>query len=326
MILHQHPKDFNELVLLTTKALKIRDIFIEKDYWVTFILWQLSKSEFQDDVVFKGGTSLSKAYDLAKRFSEDIDLVLLEKKGMTGGKIKTLLKKIEESLIVNPLVEDTRYKSSKGSKIRKTGYSYPNTLGEQDFGHATKTLILELNAFANPSPVFKMPIESYIAQFLKKNKNEAAIKKFGLESFEINVLHYTRTFMEKLMGLTRVSINIEKSTAGLQERVRHFYDLHKLFMVEEIALFIKSDEFKKMARLVLDDDLSNPEFQKDWTIKMLREAPLFTATEAIFKQITGKYNDEFKLMLYQNEETKISEIKGSFEKFLALIPDMTIRR
>ncbi len=327
MILHQYPKDFSELTRVTSNALKIRDIFIEKDYWVTFVLWQLSKSEFKNDVVFKGGTSLSKAYDLAKRFSEDIDLVLLDKNSLSGGQIKNMLKKIEETLIVTPLTEDINFASTKGSKIRKTGYNYPKTLDDKyDFGHATKTLILELNALANPSPVIEMPIETYIAKFLKNVKDEETITRFRLETFQVNVLHFSRTYMEKLMGLARVSIALENKPSGLHERIRHFYDLHKLYAVPEVAKFIVSDEFKKMARLVLDDDFSNPEFEKDWTIKMLKEAPLFTKIDEIFKLITPKYNSEFKFMLYQSEEFKISDIKASFEKMLALIPDMNIRR
>lgn len=46
--------------------------FVEKDYWVTHALWALQEQGF--DVWFKGGTSLSKGFDLIERFSEDLDL------------------------------------------------------------------------------------------------------------------------------------------------------------------------------------------------------------------------------------------------------------
>lgn len=48
---------------------------IEKDYWICHSLWALSQSGLQ--FWFKGGTSLSKAFNLIERFSEDIDLVVL---------------------------------------------------------------------------------------------------------------------------------------------------------------------------------------------------------------------------------------------------------
>lgn len=52
-------------------------MIVEKDYWVCFVLnYLFTKSEWKDAFTFKGGTSLSKCYDLIKRFSEDIDLIL----------------------------------------------------------------------------------------------------------------------------------------------------------------------------------------------------------------------------------------------------------
>lgn len=47
---------------------------IEKDWWVTVILKAIFLSKYAPYLVFKGGTSLSKAYNLIERFSEDIDL------------------------------------------------------------------------------------------------------------------------------------------------------------------------------------------------------------------------------------------------------------
>ena len=50
---------------------------VEKDYWVCILLDHLfNYSAYKDCFVFKGGTSLSKAYHAIERFSEDIDLIL----------------------------------------------------------------------------------------------------------------------------------------------------------------------------------------------------------------------------------------------------------
>jgi len=49
---------------------------IEKDAWVTLVLRMLFTSVLSDQIVFKGGTSLSKGYNLIERFSEDIDLAI----------------------------------------------------------------------------------------------------------------------------------------------------------------------------------------------------------------------------------------------------------
>ena len=50
---------------------------VEKDFWVCYALdYLFHRSEWKDALVFKGGTSLSKAFHVIKRFSEDIDLIL----------------------------------------------------------------------------------------------------------------------------------------------------------------------------------------------------------------------------------------------------------
>ena len=50
---------------------------VEKDFWVVWTLdYLFARSPWRTQLAFKGGTSLSKAYGLIKRFSEDIDLIL----------------------------------------------------------------------------------------------------------------------------------------------------------------------------------------------------------------------------------------------------------
>ena len=58
MILHNDKETFNELIETTAGVLGIPAVFIEKDYWVTYILNKLSKSIYKETAIFKGGTSL----------------------------------------------------------------------------------------------------------------------------------------------------------------------------------------------------------------------------------------------------------------------------
>ena len=72
MNLHHDKEIFQELITGATNVLHIPSPIIEKDYFVTLALKELSTN--LKDMVFKGGTSLSKAWGLIDRFSEDIDL------------------------------------------------------------------------------------------------------------------------------------------------------------------------------------------------------------------------------------------------------------
>ncbi|GHS84789.1 nucleotidyltransferase [Bacteroidia bacterium] len=76
-IWQQYTRD-EKLVMLqqTATANKILEQAVEKDWWVTAVLMALSKNSLSEYLQFKGGTSLSKAWGLIKRFSEDIDLAI----------------------------------------------------------------------------------------------------------------------------------------------------------------------------------------------------------------------------------------------------------
>lgn len=67
----------NILFEATAREMKVSNAIIEKDFWVCVVLnYLLNESKYKDYFIFKGGTSLSKCYDVIKRFSEDADLVL----------------------------------------------------------------------------------------------------------------------------------------------------------------------------------------------------------------------------------------------------------
>ena len=55
---------------------KINQVALEKDWWVTIALKALFQTDCHDSLIFKGGTSLSKGFNIIERFSEDIDLAI----------------------------------------------------------------------------------------------------------------------------------------------------------------------------------------------------------------------------------------------------------
>ena len=120
MKLHQNKEAFEQVIASTAEYFNILEVFVEKDYWVTYVLKNLSQSKFKDNVVFKGGTSLSKAYRLINRFSEDIDLAVIAADGATGNAIQKMIKDVETETTkgLTEIVVDGI--SSKGSKFRKS--------------------------------------------------------------------------------------------------------------------------------------------------------------------------------------------------------------
>jgi len=82
MRLHENKELFQDAVIATSQQKGIREIYIEKDYWVTFALYNIFKNKIGRETIFKGSTALSKCFNLIQRFSEDIDLVVVRKKAI----------------------------------------------------------------------------------------------------------------------------------------------------------------------------------------------------------------------------------------------------
>ena len=73
----ENKDDLRVLIVNTARKKNVSEAVIEKDYWVTFILdYLFNENKWKEYFTFKGGTSLSKCFELIERFSEDIDLIL----------------------------------------------------------------------------------------------------------------------------------------------------------------------------------------------------------------------------------------------------------
>src|SRR5436190_6171931 len=112
--------DFKDAILKTAGDLKIRPVLIEKDYWATFVLRNLSFSKFKGQVVFKGGTSLSKVFNCIDRFSEDIDLAILKEEDINDNQLKKLMKSIEQEITVGVTLIAGHPSEEKRGRNRKT--------------------------------------------------------------------------------------------------------------------------------------------------------------------------------------------------------------
>ena len=318
MILHNDKEIFNELIETTAGVLGIPAVFIEKDYWVTYILNKLSKSIYKETAIFKGGTSLSKAYKIIDRFSEDIDLAIITD-CIDGNAVKRLIKNIEETLLDENFEETTTPQTSKGSKFRKTVHQYPKII-EGDFGHANENLILELNSFAKPNPYISKTISSYIFDFLSTQSDEAKklIGDFQLEPFEINVLDYKRTLCEKISAVARASFEGDEVYSQLKEKIRHLYDIYHLMQEDEIKVFLNSDDMDIMIENVREDD--QRQFNSNWANVKLHSTKIFENIN-ILDELDSYYNSNFKTLVYSETLPNIEDIKIKFEELSKILKE-----
>lgn len=321
MNLHLELETFKEFIEATAKDLNLPSLYIEKDYWVTYILKKLSYSIHKDTAIFKGGTSLSKAYKLIDRFSEDIDLAVITN-DLGSNQIKTLIKNIEKDILDENFQEVPNHPQvSKGSLFRKTVHYYEK-IDNGDFGHANENIILELNSFAQPHPYDTKQINTYIYDFLV-DKAPELITQYSLEPFDLNVLNYKRTFCEKISAIARASYESDENHTSLKEKIRHFYDIYFLVNEDDVSEFLHSDDFVDMIQKVRADD-KNQFNDTNWATIHLHSTNIFTNTQKILNELKNFYRTDFNELVYAQTLPEMNDIIVKIEIIGKILADKNL--
>ena len=307
MKLHTNKKLFKDAVIVTAQRQGIKEIFIEKDYWVSLILKSIFNNEIGKDTVFKGGTALSKYNNLISRFSEDIDLVVLRNPNDTGNHLKKKLKSI--SKCVENIVPETDIEgiTNKKGMIRKTAHSYEKQFSGK-FGQIRNFIVIESSWLGNFEPYEKGLISSMIYEMMKATNQIELIEKYEMKPFEVNVLSPKRTLCEKIMSLVRFSYS-DNPINDLNNKIRHIYDIHFLLKDKSINEFFNSNEFEKMMLKVGNDDVFSFKSNNEWLKLHPKSALIFDKPEFTWNKLKNTYKGSFKELVYGElpDESKILE-------------------
>ncbi len=231
-------KERDDLFRMVAAKKGLQPAIIEKDFWVCWMLdYLFSYCKYRDKFVFKGGTSLSKAFNLIERFSEDIDLVIdwrvfdykfdepWEKRSNTkqdafielinGNVSEFLLEKLkpimEEDFIQN-IVGDWRL-SIHENDPQTLCFDYPRAFNDSSI---LQELRLETGALAAWAPAQVAYISSYVAELFPE--------KMQVLSTPVLTVSPERTFWEKVTILHKEA---KRTNGRLPARYsRHYYDIY----------------------------------------------------------------------------------------------------
>jgi len=287
MKLHKSKELFQDAIVATSQQLGIKEIYIEKDYWITFALFNIFKNDIGKETVFKGGTALSKCFELIKRFSEDIDLVVLRNESETGNQLKNKIKEISKC-VSDVLPEmDIDGITNKVGMIRKTAHHYPRTFTGH-FGQVRDIIIVESTWLGNFEPFTTANVSSFIYEMMLQNNQLALVEEYGINPFEVLVLSPKRTLCEKIMSLVRFSQTQEPIT-DLRNKIRHIYDIHLMLKDENLKSFFQSNNFETMLLLVANDDITSFKNNKEWLANHPTKAIIFSDTTDTWNKIKDAY-------------------------------------
>ena len=296
--LHENSSDFAELLRLTAEKLNILQIFIEKDYWLTRALQRMAQNPNTDKVVFKGGTALAKAFRLTNRFSEDIDIAVIDANSMTGNQLKMLIKRLAKNMASDLEEEVVKGITSKGSRFYRAIYKYKSIVGLSTQSTVKQgKLLIEINTYGNPYPYVKQEISSFIGDYLVSINRQDLLEQYDLKPFTINVLDKRRTILEKLVSLLRFSFSEDTITA-LSGKIRHFYDLYYLTKDNECADYIQSSAFYEDLQELFTHDQTEFDEPQGWTDKQMSDSPLLNDFTTLWTGLKATYLKELRPLVF----------------------------
>lgn len=213
--LHEDKPTFEEIIVEANNCFGINKAIIKHDYYVWIILKSIAKKD--QKIVFKGGTSLSKCYEIINRYSEDIDLNCIQNEKMTNRMYKRYHHAIFDSIeeLGFDIVNKENLKS--GRKINRIYVSV-------DEGNEMNMVKVETYLSIKSFPVQKRIVKSYIYKYLKEINRNDLIEKYDLYPFEVTVQSMNRTFIDKIFAICDYY-----ESRVVKRQSRHIYDLYKLF-------------------------------------------------------------------------------------------------
>ena len=198
---------------------------IEKDYWVTRALRGMASSH-PGGFIFKGGTSLTKGWRIGRRFSEDIDILVIERpeSDSVNGR-ERILKAICDTAGEACGTAAERLLGGKGEHRTATVVYDAHFAGD---GSLLDHVLLELGYAGGPTPTEVRSLTPLVADALA----DAGVDVFvhpDLRPFDVPCLHPGRTLIEKIMIVnSKIGPATTREELVVERMARHFYDVHEL--------------------------------------------------------------------------------------------------
>lgn len=285
--------EWKEIIETVARELGRSEQMVEKDTIQSMFLCELAKSDLP--FVFKGGTSLSKAYDLIDRFSEDIDLSMNRR--------PTQSERARSKDTILSIAEDLGLTLSNPDDI-KSRFDYNKYVFQYDsmFSDIPLEIIIETSYYQSVYPVKRHAVGSFVGRFCTARDIELPVAFEGVEVV-MNAQSLERTFIDKIFAVCDYRIQ------NMQDRdSRHLYDICKL--IDHVKMDKDLDELIDQVR---DDRMvskNNPSAQPEYNItEMLKEIIQSRFYESDYKNVTQKllYEDVSYEDAVQNGIEKVAE-------------------
>lgn len=311
--------DFRAAVLAAADRFNLDERFIEKDYWVTTIL-RIVARELGGKTIFKGGTSLSKGWRLIERFSEDIDLFVdpdAWNPALNARRVDRTLRSLRDAVAAHPALKYLEAeKRVIGGLGREDSFSYDTMFSE--LAGLRPVVRLEPGIQSGRQPTEVVELNSIVAQFVL-DQGQATLAD-DLAPFPMTLLHFRRTFVEKLFTIHAKVERLKQEGHPLGRDARHYADLHALADRKEVKDMLASSEYDEIK--IDYDENSRRYFPGSYRPP---EGMTFAKSDALFPsdelraKIGPDYLRECRLLFADRPFPELDEVIGRLEQLRELL-------
>lgn len=271
MNLHQDRDAFKALLSDVSQRCEIRSDIIEKDYYLTLLLCELSQRQHELPAYFKGGTALYKAIGRMKRFSEDIDLTV-EVQDCSKSQGKKRLETAANAYTELRRTEDkSRESNQRGSITSVYEYDPVTIIDRQDALQRFGYVKVEATSFTVSEPTESLEISPLLYSEATKPQQSILRERFGVRPFLIQTIKMERIFADKIL-VAEFYYQREK----LFDTAKHLYDLVTMLEQRRIQVLL-SEPAELIAMLAYKRKEEEVRIGSDLSSKPFSEFTLFQA-------------------------------------------------
>lgn len=312
-----------EILNQATELTGLPAIAIEKDWWVTLCLNASFSFPYSNQLVFKGGTSLSKGWDLIERFSEDIDLAINRKFfGFEGDISKTQIRKLRkqscEFISTEFLKGLTQRLTDWGAIAECELFAQPVKAADKDpqvieihynsvvdtSEYLPQRVLIEISSRSLMEPTEKRNINSILSVNFPK-------LDFATDAYSVPTVLPQRTFLEKIF-LLHEEFSKEPEKIRINRLSRHLYDLVRLLDTEHGIAALQDTELYN--NIIAHRAKFNPLRGLDYANHTPDKINIIPP-ESVIKEYENDYSEMTKFMIYGEVLTfdrlikKVSELQ-----------------
>ncbi len=236
----------------TGRKLGLPAVAIEKDWWVVHTLSLIFSMECAPSLIFKGGTSLSKGWNLIERFSEDIDLALdREYLGFKGELEKADIRRLRRKsfeYLTTVFLEELK------TKFKEAGFADVGIKYREVVNHDQDPIIIEIyypkltetDTYLKPGVLVEVGSRSLVEPNTDRTFATMVAENFATQPFvdtpvTIPIVNPERTFLEKIF-LLHEEFQKQGDKIRVDRLSRHLYDIEKLSQTQFAVIALQDGE------------------------------------------------------------------------------------